>query len=582
MMMNKTLPQKHPLQLTRKRQLSLFCFLLMSLLPRYGCPFGRRIRLAGKQWAKHQQRQPYLSASILWPRFLSNQKSLSSNDSENASIISLQKATSTAILQSQSSSSSSSSTPQTAQDFLQLQKDTFDRIADWFADTQQAIPDELLPIYQAMAQTILQTAVQTRPQPVEGETVQPLPDEQQEPKFRLLDVACGTGALFPFYLQAADDLSLSMDITGVDLSKKMVEFADARLSDILSASSSSDVTTHTIRVLESDILQYNGQNDRNDNNANDIQQPKLFDAIVANACFGNFWDPLATLRHLSSLLKEHGTLFITHPLGADFVRKLHEEGPETVPHLLPTKEQWMNWTTTQSNLPLRLVDFQEQVQLCDKEPGKPIYIASLVRVRHQTLPQILRLRGTVDAGYGRGGKKLGFPTANLPSRLFQDALETVQPGVYFGYAVLEDHSKSSVKKGRNCIHKAVVNVGFSPTFEGQENKEKIVEAHLLLEPNSLDPVDFYGETMRLQLHAFLRPEMKFPSFPALIAQITADARDSKAALETAPYEWFKRDSFLQQCKHDKNDNNIWIGRCGGNDIASWEFEALETELQSYK
>lgn len=581
MMMNKNLPQEHRLQLTRKRQLSLFCFLLMNLLPRNGRTFGWRIRSAGKQWVK--QRQPYLPASILWPRFLSNQNSPSSSNLDNASIISLQKATSTAILQSQSSSSSSS-TPQTAQDFLQLQKDTFDSIADWFADTQQAIPDELVPIYEAMTQVILQKAFQNRPQPAEGDTVQPIAKEEEEEEehkqqaFRLLDVACGTGALFPFYLQIADQLNLSMDITGVDLSKKMVELAHARLANILSASSlSNPVTTHTIRVLESDISQYKG-----DDSANGAQQTQLFDAIVANACFGNFWDPLAILRHLSSLLKVNGLLFVTHPLGADFVRKLHEESPETVPHLLPSKERWMNWTTTQSNLPLRLVDFQEQVQLTDKEPGKPIYIASLERVRHQTLPEIIRLRGVVDAGYGRGGKKLGFPTANLPSRLFQDALKAVQPGVYFGYAVLEDHSKSSVKKGRNCVHKAVVNVGFSPTFEGQENKEKVVEAHLLLEPDTLDPVDFYGETMRLQLHAFLRPEMKFPSFPALIAQITADARDSKAALDTAPYEWFKRDPFLQQCKDDKNDNNIWIGQSGGNDTASWDFETLETALQSHK
>ena len=56
-------------------------------------------------------------------------------------------------------------------------------------------------------------------------------------------------------------------------------------------------------------------------------------------------------------------------------------------------------------------------------------------------------------------------------------------------------------------HKAVVNVGFSPTFEGQENPEKIVEAHLMFDDTELasplDPPDFYHEMMRLQLIGFL-------------------------------------------------------------------------------
>ncbi|EEC48785.1 predicted protein, partial [Phaeodactylum tricornutum CCAP 1055/1] len=153
----------------------------------------------------------------------------------------------------------------------------------------------------------------------------------------------------------------------------------------------------------------------------------------------------------------------------------------------------------------------------------------------------LRLRGKVDSGYGRGGKKLGFPTANLPSRLFQNALQDVPAGVYFGWALLE--SDELAAPGRNIAHKAVVNVGFSPTFEGQENAEKIVEAHLMAE----EPLtDFYNETMRLQLHGFLRPEIKFSSFPDLIKQINADVVDAKEALDVSPFVGFKSDLFFSQ------------------------------------
>jgi len=44
------------------------------------------------------------------------------------------------------------------------------------------------------------------------------------------------------------------------------------------------------------------------------------------------------------------------------------------------------------------------------------------------------MRGEVATGYGRGGKKLGVPTANLPESLFADSLRDVPPGVYFGWA----------------------------------------------------------------------------------------------------------------------------------------------------
>ena len=52
---------------------------------------------------------------------------------------------------------------------------------------------------------------------------------------------------------------------------------------------------------------------------------------------------------------------------------------------------------------------------------------------------------------------------------------------------------------RGGVHKCVCNVGFSPTFTGAENPEKIVEAHIL---QSFDE-DFYGETMRLLLLGLL-------------------------------------------------------------------------------
>ena len=189
--------------------------------------------------------------------------------------------------------------------------------------------------------------------------------------------------------------------------------------------------------------------------------------------------------------------------------------------------------------------------------------------RFTLLEERMMFRGPVDRGFGRGGKKLGFPTANLPSSLFQNALVDVPNGVYFGWAVIEGGTEGASSSGRNVPHKAVVNVGISPTFEGEENPEKIIEAHLTRTKTTHDDndstlSDFYGETMRLQLDAFMRPEQKFPSFPELVAQITADVQDSNAALDTEPYKTFGSSDFLVQL------DTPWVGNGGGDTDASWE------------
>lgn len=107
----------------------------------------------------------------------------------------------------------------------------------------------------------------------------------------------------------------------------------------------------------------------------------------------------------------------------------------------------------------------------------------------------------------------------------------------------------------------MVNVGYSPTFQGEENKEKIIEAHLL-DGKGLD--DFYGQVMRLELSGYLRPEKKFDSFPQLLAQIQADITETQNALGGSPYIELRESSQLFQ-------NGIWIGSSGGNATASWEF-----------
>ena len=46
------------------------------------------------------------------------------------------------------------------------------------------------------------------------------------------------------------------------------------------------------------------------------------------------------------------------------------------------------------------------------------------------------LHGHVTVGFGRGSRKLGTPTANLPPQPLHQELQGLPLGVYFGYAQL--------------------------------------------------------------------------------------------------------------------------------------------------
>ena len=135
------------------------------------------------------------------------------------------------------------------------------------------------------------------------------------------------------------------------------------------------------------------------------------------------------------------------------------------------------------------------------------------------LTSLAALRGPVASGFGRGSKKLGVPTANLPCSLFQEQLASLECGVYVGWASV-----------RGEVHKCVANIGFSPTFDDEANREKIVEvryphADQIAErwDRRADPSlpttpqanllhafddDFYDETLTLLLLGFIRPERR--------------------------------------------------------------------------
>ena len=122
------------------------------------------------------------------------------------------------------------------------------------------------------------------------------------------------------------------------------------------------------------------------------------------------------------------------------------------------------------------------------------------------------LRGTVVAG-DRRGRRLGFPTANLAF----DYLPALPPlGVYVGRVAVVD-------RGVGPGHPALVSVGVRPTFH--DAGSLLVEVYLL----DFDG-DLYGAVLDLQLLSGLRPERRFESADALVAQMREDERQARRLL----------------------------------------------------
>ncbi|HMM38930.1 MAG TPA: bifunctional riboflavin kinase/FAD synthetase [Desulfovibrio sp.] len=115
------------------------------------------------------------------------------------------------------------------------------------------------------------------------------------------------------------------------------------------------------------------------------------------------------------------------------------------------------------------------------------------------LGRFYQVRGEVIQGHNRGGKLLGFPTANL--RLVDELVP--QTGVYAVWVEVDD-----------AVLPGVANIGTNPTFG---NTAVSVEAHIMNFKG-----DLYGRRIRVHFVQRLRSERKFENLDALRARIQAD------------------------------------------------------------
>ena len=127
------------------------------------------------------------------------------------------------------------------------------------------------------------------------------------PGCRVLDVACGTGVLFPFYLERG-----AAAVTGIDLSPEMVRIAREKHRD-------RRLTTLAGDVEEADLGE--------------------FDRIVVLNALPHFPDPARLLAGLGEHLAPGGRLTVAHDRCRDSINGHHQRKASAVSLGLPPAEE---------------------------------------------------------------------------------------------------------------------------------------------------------------------------------------------------------------------------------------------------
>jgi demethylmenaquinone methyltransferase/2-methoxy-6-polyprenyl-1,4-benzoquinol methylase len=118
----------------------------------------------------------------------------------------------------------------------------------------------------------------------------------------VLDIACGTGVLFSFYLEHN-----VKSITAVDLSPEMVKIAKSKFP-------------------QADVICGDAEN---------ISFDKQFDVVMIYNAFPHFPEPKLLIENLSKALKSGGKISIAHGLSKKELDEVHKKSAGRVSNILP-------------------------------------------------------------------------------------------------------------------------------------------------------------------------------------------------------------------------------------------------------
>ena len=122
----------------------------------------------------------------------------------------------------------------------------------------------------------------------------------------VLDVACGTGVLFPYYLHRN-----VKSITAVDLSPEMVKIAKSKFP-------------------QAEVICGDAENVTFDNQ---------FDVIMIYNAFPHFPEPEKVIKNLAKALKSNGRFTIAHGMSKKELDMVHQKTAGAVSNVLPECEE---------------------------------------------------------------------------------------------------------------------------------------------------------------------------------------------------------------------------------------------------
>ena len=122
----------------------------------------------------------------------------------------------------------------------------------------------------------------------------------------VLDVACGTGVLFPYYLERK-----VKSITAVDLSPEMVKIAKNKFP-------------------QADVICGDAEN---------VSFSKQFDSVMIYNAFPHFPEPEKAIENLSKSLKSGGKFTIAHGMSKKDLDAVHQKSAGAVSNILPECEE---------------------------------------------------------------------------------------------------------------------------------------------------------------------------------------------------------------------------------------------------
>jgi demethylmenaquinone methyltransferase/2-methoxy-6-polyprenyl-1,4-benzoquinol methylase len=128
------------------------------------------------------------------------------------------------------------------------------------------------------------------------------------PDMDILDVACGTGVLFDYYLERN-----VASVTGIDIAPKMAEIAQGKYAD-----------TPKVEVICGDVEEY--------------AFSRKFDRVVVYNAFPHFPYPKRLIKALAGLLKEGGRLTVAHGMSREAIDNHHSGAASKVSNGLMTAE----------------------------------------------------------------------------------------------------------------------------------------------------------------------------------------------------------------------------------------------------